>query len=362
MFYKILPAATLAVLLTTALTSAAYAKAGADTKAAAPKTQTASQRITVQDDSNRTITLTLPIERVALLDSGLGTVLSALGVLDRVVGNHQALQNKLFSAIAQVPMIATYAEINYEALAETTPQLVLSATSHHGYVSESDHLDEFGIQFVALDLRTPSRMRNDVRILGQIFQREAQAQKIIDFYDTYQGLIDKRLAAVPERERPTVYLEMHAGAFHTGSPQSQFYQQVELAGGINIARELEDNVLADDTEVSAEWVIEKNPDYIVREVSALGFTTQDISPIKAMYDEIKARPGFGNITAVQKGHIFLIGNDIHSRPGYIVGVCYLAKVFYPDLFQDLDPQAVHREWFAIAHPGSALAGVWTYSE
>ncbi|MDR2798949.1 MAG: hypothetical protein LBB80_11460, partial [Treponema sp.] len=59
---------------------------------------------------------------------------------------------------------------------------------------------------------------------------------------------------------------------------------------------------------------------------------------------------------------FLIGNDIHSRPGYIVGVCYLAKAFYPELFQDLDPQAVHREWFAIAHPGSVLAGIWTYSE
>jgi iron complex transport system substrate-binding protein len=259
-------------------------------------------------------------------------------------------------------MVATYAEINYEALAATMPQIVLSATSHHGYVSESDHLDEFGIQFVALDLRTPSRMRNDIKILGQIFQREAQAQQIIEFYDKYQQLIDQRLASVPESQRPKVFLEMHAGAFHTGSPQSQFYQQVELAGGINIARGLADNALADDTEVSAEWVIEKNPDYIVREVSALGFTTQDITPIKALYDEIKARPGFGNITAVQKGTIFLIGNDIHSRPGYIVGVCYLAKAFYPELFVDLDPQSIHREWFAIAHPGTDLAGIWTYAE
>jgi iron complex transport system substrate-binding protein len=362
MFYKTIPAALLAVLLTVAPADVLYAKAGADTKSGTPATQGTSQRITVRDDSNRTITLTLPIERVALLDSGLGTALSALGVLDRVVGTHLSLQNNLFSSLANIPIVATNAEINYEALFETAPQLALSATSHHGYVSESDHLDEFGIQFVALDLRTPSRMRNDIRILGQIFQRDAQAQKIIDFYDKYQRLIDERLVSVPESQRPTVFLEMHAGAFHTGSPQSQFYQQVELAGGINIARDLADNALADDTEVSAEWVIEKNPDYFVREASALRYIAVDIAPIKAIYDEIKARPGFGNITAVQEGNIFLIGNDIHSRPGYIVGVCYLAKAFYPEIFADLDPQAIHREWFAIAHPGSALTGIWTYSE
>ncbi|MDR2485795.1 MAG: ABC transporter substrate-binding protein [Treponema sp.] len=348
----------LTALLITAMAFPVYAKGKGDSKTQASAVKT----ITVQDDSNRSVTLSLPVLRVALLDSGLGTALSALGVLDRVAGTHQALQNSLFSSIKNVPMVATYAAINYEALVETEPQLVLAATSHHGYISESDHLDEFGIQFAALDLRTPSRMRNDIRILGQIFEREDQARRVIEFYDKYQNLIDRRLAQVPEGERPTVFLEMHAGPFHTGSPQSQFYQQVELAGGVNIARELADNPLSDDIEVSAEWVIKKDPDFIVREASALGYTAQDITPIKGIYEEITARPGFDQIKAVKNKRIFLIGNDIHSRPGYIVGVCYLAKTFYPDLFKDLDPQAVHREWFAIAHPGAALEGIWTYSE
>ncbi|MDR0568736.1 MAG: ABC transporter substrate-binding protein [Spirochaetaceae bacterium] len=349
----------LAILLITSVTAYAKGKTEADP---AKSGGSAAKTIAIRDDSNRSVSITLPVQRVALLDSGLGTALSALGVLDRVVGTHQALQNSLFGGIKDVPMIATYASINYEALVETTPQLVLSATSHHGYVSESDHLDEFGIQFVALDLRTPSRMRNDIRILGQIFEREAQAQKVIDFYDKYQQIIDSRLARVPESGRPRVFLEMHAGPFHTGSPQSQFYQQVELAGGINIARELADNPLSDDIEVSSEWVVKKDPDYIVREVSALRYTEKDTNAIKPMYDEIIARPGFDALKAVKNRKIFLIGNDIHSRPGYIVGVCYLAKEFYPDLFKDLDPEAVHREWFALAYPGIPLAGIWTYSE
>lgn len=321
-----------------------------------------SESVNIKDDSGRSVTLQLPIERVALLDSGLGTVLSAFGVLDRVVGTHQALQNSLFDKIKDVPMVATYAEINYEALAEVQPQLVLAATSHHGYISDSDHLDEFGIKYAALDLRTPSRMRNDISILGQIFQQEKKAQKIIDFYDKYQDLIDERIADVPESERPTVFFEMHAGAFHTGSPASQFYQQVELAGGRNIAKSLEDNPLADDTEVSAEWVAEKNPDYILREASILGFTATSDESSSALYDEIKERTGMQGVTAIKEDNIILIGNDILSRPGYIVGECYLAKEFYPDLFEDLDPDAVLKEWFAIAYPGKKVEGIWTYKK
>ena len=31
-------------------------------------------------------------------------------------------------------------------------------------------------------------------------------------------------------------------------------------------------------------------------------------------------------------------------PGYQIGVAYTAKWLHPDLFEDLDPQAVHQEY------------------
>ena len=31
-------------------------------------------------------------------------------------------------------------------------------------------------------------------------------------------------------------------------------------------------------------------------------------------------------------------------PGYQIGVAYLAKLFYPELFGDLDPMAMHQEY------------------
>jgi iron complex transport system substrate-binding protein len=323
--------------------------------------ESAAGTITVTDDANHNATLTLPVERVALIDSGPGAALSALGKLDTVVGTHQALQNSLYSQIAaDATMVATYAEINYEALAEAQPQLVLSATSHHGYISESDHLDEFGIQFIALDLRTPSRMRDDFRLLGRVFEREAEAQRVIDFYDKYENILNERLSGVPENERPTVFFEMHAGDYHTGSPESQFYQQVELAGGRNIAADLADNPLADDTEVSAEWVAERNPDFILREATSLGQAVASPDETVALVESIKARPGLEGVTAIRENQIIAMGIDVLSRPGYIVGVCYLAKQLYPELFADLDIGTVHQEWYDIAYNGAAVEGTWFY--
>ncbi|MDR1069937.1 MAG: hypothetical protein LBL37_04045, partial [Gracilibacteraceae bacterium] len=125
----------LTLLLALALSAAVLTGCSPQTPAPAPPAGGAAETppaggetLTVTDDAGHEVTLTLPVERVALLDTGPGTALAALGRLDVVTGTHQALQNSLYAEIAEAPMVATYAEINYEALAETRPQLVLSAT------------------------------------------------------------------------------------------------------------------------------------------------------------------------------------------------------------------------------------------
>jgi iron complex transport system substrate-binding protein len=317
--------------------------------------------LTITDDANREVTLTLPIERVALIDTGAGTALAALGKLNTVVGTHEALQNSLFGELAGVPAVASYYETNYEAIAETQPQAALCSNTVHGNVSVSEQLDGFGIQSIALDLRTPSRMREDYRLLGKVFQSEAEAQRVIDFYDKYENLIAERVKNIPESQRPTVFFEMHSGAFNTGLPGSPFYEQVELAGGRNIAAGV-DNTLAGSTEVSAEWLAEQNPDYILCESTMLGYTTASDADAKAFYDSLIARPGLENAAAVKEGNILMISIDISSRPAYIVGVCHLAKELYPELFADLDPAKVLQEWFDLTYSGAKVQGIWAYAE
>ena len=55
-------------------------------------------------------------------------------------------------------------------------------------------------------------------------------------------------------------------------------------------------------------------------------------------------PGFGDTNAGKNNEVYVTYFINTLGPGDHIGVLYFAKWLYPDLFQDLDPQAVHQEY------------------
>lgn len=316
--------------------------------------------ITVTDDTGRTVEVPYPVTNMVLLDTGVFEVVSAMGKLDIVSGNHQGMVgNVLFEDIQDLPIVATHSEINFEMLAELQPQVVISSVSSHGVITDNEALNDFDIADVKLDLRRPRAMRNGILVMGQILGEEEKAAEIIAYYDKWEKFIADRVGSIPEEDRVKVYFEYHAGPFKTGAVDSSFYEQVELAGGINIAQDIQGD---SGVEVSAEWIAEKNPDIIIREASGMGGRASNTDKAKEIYDEILSREGLEMLTAIQNRNVHILSVEIVSRPGYIVGVCYMAKWFYPELFADFDPYTVLEEYFEIFHPGQDVVGVWFYDE
>lgn len=320
----------------------------------------AEDTVTITDDSGQTLTIAQPIEKVVLLDTGPFEVMDAFGKLDLVAGNHQSIaENELYAEISDLPVVATHSEINYEMIAELQPQVVLSSVRAHGVVTDDENLSGFDIKDIKLNLRNPDTMRGDITMLGEVFDCQDKAAEIVAFYDKWENFISDRVGQLTDEERVKVFVEYHSGSFKTGAPDSRFYSQVVLAGGINIAKDL---TVGDEPEVSAEWVAEMNPDVIIREASGLGYNATSTDAAKEIYDELISRDGLSMTKAVQDGNVHLVGVDVYSRPGYIVGTCYLAKWFYPELFEDFDPADVLEEYFELFHPGKELKGVWVYDE
>jgi len=320
--------------------------------------EASAETVTVTDTAAQTLEIDLPVERVAILDSGTADVLRALGVLDRLVGNHQAVvEDSFFAEIADVPAVATHSEISFEALAEAQPDLVISSTRAHGVVTDNEILAGLDIVDLKLSLRQPELMKQEVALLGQIFQVEERAQELIDFYDRWETEIAQRLEGVTDEERPRVFVEYHAGDYATGGPGSRFYEQVVLAGGNNLSVDIDGEV-----QVDPEWVAEQDPDVILREVSAstLGYDVTSTDEAEQVRDEIMSRPVIDATTAVRNGAVYLVPTNIYSRPAYIIGVLYLAKWLYPDRFDDLDPDEIHREYVETFHPGIEHQGIWAY--
>ena len=75
-----------------------------------------------------------------------------------------------------------------------------------------------------------------------------------------------------------------------------------------------------------------------------GLGIDDTSAAEARRNEIMELDVFSGGSAVKNGDVYLESPDFFGTPRYMIGLAYQAKWFHPDLFSDLDPEAIHQEY------------------
>ena len=97
-------------------------------------------------------------------------------------------------------------------------------------------------------------------------------------------------------------------------------------------------------DVEAEWVMEENPAVIIGLSYSGGYQAEDDAPLGAYRDAIMSVPGFDLVDAVKNDRVYIISGDFSLGPQMTIGTVAVAKWLYPDLFSDLDPEAIHQEF------------------
>ena len=126
----------------------------------------------------------------------------------------------------------------------------------------------------------------------------------------------------------------------------RIHQMCDIAGGIDIAEGLSGTWPT----VDAEWVIDQDPDIIVAQSFSAyipsGCGVDDPSEMAAAREDILNRPELAEVIAVKTGDAYMMAFlDIATGgSGCLIGTAYMAKWFHPELFDDLDPQAIHQEY------------------
>lgn len=70
------------------------------------------------------------------------------------------------------------------------------------------------------------------------------------------------------------------------------------------------------------------------------------------------RPGWENIDAISNDRVYIISTYSHSiHPS--VYYSYFAKCIHPELFEDIDPDEIYREWLQ-KFLGVEFAGLYAY--
>jgi iron complex transport system substrate-binding protein len=321
-----------------------------------PETTPQKETITVEDGTGVQVAINTPVERIVTLNDGLTEIIVALGCEDRIVGRDST--STFPSSILEKPSVGESYIPNLELLLELKPDLVI-ADSMLTYTNETrGKIEAAGIPVFISDTANPQPDPNSnetsidftsnvVSKLGLILDKKDKANEIIDYMQYYKNLVNERIKNLsPSEKKPLVYYEF------ISSWMTAVIPGITQAGGVNIAA----NESAYAPTLSPEYVVEKNPDVIIRMISS---PNHNVTDFKTMRDEILNRPGLGEVTAIKEGKVYVCDYEIKGGIRCVVGWLQWAKWIQPNLFEDVDPAAVHAQLIQKFF-GVNLEGVYAY--
>jgi iron complex transport system substrate-binding protein len=298
------------------------------------------------------VTVHKPVERIVVLMAPSAEALRGINAADKIVGvgTHIKDEEVFFPKLSKLPIIGTWMGpgLDYEAILNLNPDLFMVFRKGSRYVDE-DKLP--GVTVIALSLQDPSVFAENVKKLGYILDKKEETEDYINWHEGWINEIKSKTEGLSEDEKPRVFhwsFFQIGGNYKTITKACRIDEMNDIAGGKSIADDLE--LEGSWPTVDPEWVMERNPDIIVAQAYSNyipgGYGTDDPSGMAAARDDILNRPELSKVTAVKTGNVYVMAFlDIATGgSGCLIGTAYMAKWFHPDLFEDLDPEAIHQEY------------------
>lgn len=301
-----------------------FLMAGGNPEADNRKTSTTSNYITVTDYTGANIDINLPVKRVISINSGLSEIIGALECTNLMVGRDSF--STFPSSLRHITAVARNSSSpNMEMMLSLEPDLVIADLMFDK--SKRKILESRGIPVIIESTSNPSRLPVIVNNFGKIFEKEERASSIMAILEDTLGIVEDKILEleVDFPDKPVVFYE-NRKPYKSASKKTGHHQFIVLAGGINIA--------ADEPvrspKLNPEYIVDKNPDVIIRRVS--GDITSDA--MEVMLKSIYQRPSLKTVNAVINRRVFIVKSDLFISLRYPIGVATLASLFYgKDLYK-----------------------------
>jgi len=254
--------------------------------------------VTVTDMTGREIALEGPATRIVALTASDVEILYALGAGDLLVGRGEYCDWP--AEALEKPVVKSGAETNLEDILALEPEVVIMATMAQTK-EQVEALEQAGVKVVVSDAQNLEGVYTAISLIGQITGRNAEAEALTQqMKDTFAGI-----AAKAENTGKTVYFEVSPleWGLWAGGKGTFMDEIAEICGLTNAFADLEGWQA-----VSEEQVLERDPDYIVTTSMYWG---EGPTP----EEEIKGRPGWDVLKAVQNNQIFNADGNAITRPG-----------------------------------------------
>jgi iron complex transport system substrate-binding protein len=302
------------------------------------------RELTIFDSAGRTVTVNMPVNRVVAFNNEQIETMRSIKAKDRIAGvGSYTKDDEILSEFADYPNVGATKSPNYEELIKLKPDVVLIYATFSMTEAESiqNHLMDLNpdIRVIRLDSYKPESYVNETRQMGYLFDKRDEADEFLKFYQSWMDTIESRVDEIPEDEKPSVYYENRKPYYSAGNGTGH-QQKIDLAGGRNIFSDLSGY-----KDVDPEEVVNRNPEVIIRvDANFKGYDTTNATELQNIRNEIINRTELAKVDAIKNNKTYIISNQIIGNVRHFVGIGYMAKWLHPDLFSDLDPQAIHQEY------------------
>ena len=300
------------------------------------------KELTFIDFRGEAVTVKKPVMTMVVFSDSTADVIRVLEAEDKVVGIGSGLAKEkiLLPMMSKLPTVGG-SPPDYEAILDLKPDIILPVGKGNEVLEEK--LEPY-VTVVRFDFYRHEIMTKQIMELGYILDKEDKAKEFSDFHSSILNKVKERTEELSEDKKPRVLHCTYPG-LQAIIPKKYIGSLCTLAGGNNIAADLPAEGLV--VKVDPEWILVQNPDIvIVKEFSGLpsGYGIDDINGAKKKIEQIMNEPGWDHITAVRDRKVYIEVSDIDCGPQSFITIAYMAKWFYPELFDDLDPEEIHQEY------------------
>ncbi len=316
---------------------------------------------TLIDAAGRKVVIPEEVSRVVSPFTMYTRLVVAMGGCDKLVGiSHTCLLPEELHGcggrLGELPDVGPFGA-NIELIVSLKPDLIFASQPDVASFEDKTSAAVVAVSFPE-DVPMVEMFRRQIDLIGTALRLEPQADSLKDFIRAALHPVTSVTAALPPGERPRVYF---AWTSWTGDILNTVcaFDPIELAGGINVARDAKDFVKGErGILVSREQLIQWDPDiiFVSRYQPQHWHEGGPTSPLPVTVEDVLADPLLHTVGAVKNRQVYYTTAFCNWWPHQraLVQVLYMAKLFHPGLFAHLDVEERGNEIFKRFYGADSL--------
>lgn len=274
----------------------------------------------IYDSQGNTIVVTKPFTRIISLYTAHTENLCAMGAEAQLAGISRSDDYPL--SILTKPRFS-YREDPEKFIALQPDLVLIRPMIERSYPQFVKKLQDAGIEVISLQPTSTAEMFEYWKTLGILSGHERRAEEMVAQFQKEVGEVDDTVTQIPINARPKVYFEAIHAKMKTFAETSIGIFILETAGGINIAHDASRVRTTNIAFFGKEKLLSRGEDIDI-------FLSQQGRMNPVSLKVIMEEPGFMAIRAVREGEVYLIEEQLVSRPTMRIleGIEKLHNIFF----------------------------------